>query len=67
MKVEIPAVGEIRGVLHGIGFRELVGGGVNGRGIGDLQKNASKGLEACVCRCSDLPALSEQGVHKHVK
>jgi len=23
MKVEIPAVGEVRGVLHDIGFREL--------------------------------------------
>lgn len=44
-----------------------IGDGVKGRGIGDFQKGASERLKAGVCRCSDLAALSEQGVHKHDK
>ena len=44
-----------------------IGDGVKERGIGDFQKGASERLEAGVCRCSDLAALSEEGVHKHDK
>jgi len=58
------------GKIGGYGTVSVLGnsieGGVKGRGIGDLQKDASKGLEAGVCR-SVLEAHSEREVHKHEK
>jgi len=66
MKVEVRAMGKIEG--YGNNTVSVLGNSIGGEVRGDgLAICASEELEAGVCRCSDLPALSGRGVHKHEK